>query len=197
MHPAFHDPFYTYTIDVTCTKQADIPFSLSLSHTHTHTQDAKMATTPQQQTAGRIIRHNKLRYLHCVDGGKIDELQELFLPSASFTFYERDGSVVNKFGLEWHFASGAAYYAFLQASVGAQPYQMIHLIDAGLFEHVSDDEVRVVWTLFYKSGPLDSLDKGHQDCGARLHETWKRVPGKDDWLLARMELRNIYARIVE
>lgn len=74
---------------------------------------------------------------------------------------------------------------------------MIHMIDAGLFEHVSDDEVRVVWTLFYKSGPLDSLDKGHQDCGARLHETWKRVPGKDDWLLARMELRNIYARIFE
>ncbi|TLD27337.1 hypothetical protein PspLS_05121 [Pyricularia sp. CBS 133598] len=157
-----------------------------------------MATTPQQQAAERIIRHNKTQYLHWVDTNQADKLPSLFLPSATFIFLERDGSTTNKFGLEWDFRDGAAYLAFMKGSIGAQPHQLIHMVDRGLFEHVSDDEVRVVWTLFYKVGPADdTTGKGHRDCGAHCHETWKRVPGKDDWMLASMKVKNLYERNIE
>ncbi|WP_167760364.1 nuclear transport factor 2 family protein [Paraburkholderia pallida] len=129
------------------------------------------------------IRQRKAQYCRYLDTKKFDEWENLFIPDASVTFYNVDGSP------QYHFSSIAELSSVTRN--GFASAQTIHQLHNSEIELKSDTEAHAIWSMEdLQIFPAEGRNPTNTVHGYGFyHDTWKLIDG--EWKLAVMELRRI------
>ncbi|KAJ0423039.1 hypothetical protein BJY00DRAFT_279268 [Aspergillus carlsbadensis] len=150
-------------------------------------------TPPSPETA-EIIRRKKAQYCRFTDTANWAQLEQLFLPNASFAFYNKDGSIMQSTdGTLSSFSSREEFMAYTLERW--RTIQAIHVLGPGELTHISADEISAIWSSITHIGPKEAGTGGHVVGGAYYEEIWSFQDG--DWYIKRMTATLVYRQSEE
>jgi hypothetical protein len=133
-----------------------------------------------------IIREQKAKYCRFVDTKQWDKLCELLIEWPRLRFYDPDGTLL--------FAFDSAVEWLDLTSTMLEGARTIHQVHNDEIEFISNEEVRVTWSMedyiiFAEGGdgPKSLHGWGH------YHETWRLIGAS--WRLSDLELRRTILQI--
>ncbi|KAI5457069.1 hypothetical protein BGZ63DRAFT_395344 [Mariannaea sp. PMI_226] len=147
---------------------------------------------PPAPEVAQAITCLKARYCRYADTKQLEKFeQEIALPDARFSFYDKDDNlfVVGKQTLAFDSTKAtAAFFAKFFA-----PLDTLHNFCPGDFEQVAPDEVKAVFAFEDQLMSKVLGSWGEIRGGGFYHETWKLVDG--EWRLKEMKLKRTYQKM--
>ncbi|KAL4781770.1 hypothetical protein BJX76DRAFT_369614 [Aspergillus varians] len=137
------------------------------------------------------LRLRKSQYCRLLDTHDWKAWGELFLPTATATFNNPDGSIMTENNTALSFDSRHAMVSFFSKVFDA--LQTTHVVGAGELTRVSEDEVRAIWPATYHAASQGVAGGWTGTGGGQYHEVWKRVEG--EWFIGEFRLVRSYWKV--